>query len=50
MESLVGGENHVLNLVLFPLYVGELGQSTRHSNVTASLLPQPTLLAGNHHL
>ena len=30
---------------VFTLYVGVLGQGMRYSNVTASLLPQPTLLA-----
>ena len=59
MEILISGENHVSNLVfsvcmsgescfkscVFSLYVRVLGQVTRYSNVTASLLPQPKLLA-----
>ena len=39
-----GVKQNVSNLV-FSLYVGELGQGTRYSKVTASLLPQLTLLA-----
>jgi hypothetical protein len=39
-----GVKQNVSNLV-FSLYVGELGLDTRYSKVTASLLPQLTLLA-----
>ena len=37
-------------LCFHSFYVWVLAQGTRYNNVGASLLPQPTLLAGNHHL
>jgi hypothetical protein len=40
-----GDIHNVLNLV-FTVYVRVLGQGTSNSKVTASLLPQLTLLAG----
>ena len=46
MWILVSCDNQcVSNLVFFTLYVRMLGLDTRYSKVTASLLPQLTLLA-----
>jgi hypothetical protein len=46
MEILVSGDNHnVSNLVFSHSKSRVLGRGMRYSNVTASLLPQPTLLA-----
>jgi hypothetical protein len=50
MEILVSGGNHCLQSCVFTLHVEVLGQSSRYSNVTVSLLPQLTPLAANHHL
>ena len=44
LEILVSRLKYVSNLV-FPLYVRVLGQGTRYSKVTVSLLPLLTLLA-----
>jgi len=41
----IGRDNHNILNPVFSLYVRVLGQVTRHSKVTASLLPQLTLLA-----
>ena len=40
----VSGYNLSVSNLEFSLYVGELGQGTRYSNVTSSLLPQLTHL------
>lgn len=46
MESLVSGVNHnVSETCVCKLHITARDQGTRYSNDTASLLPQPTLLA-----
>jgi hypothetical protein len=47
MENLIRGVNQeCFESCVFTVYVGVLGQGTRYSNDNASLLLQPTLLAG----
>jgi hypothetical protein len=48
MDILVNGDKHKVSNVVFTVVV--LAQGTIYCNVTASLLPQLTLLAANHHL